>query len=256
MSFDLSKLKKTGEMKPPRIIFYGPPGVGKTSLAASFPNPFILDIEDGVPVGVEISTAGEIEDFERVIEVMTALVKQDHNFQTLITDSLDRLEPLIWRYYCEQQGYDTIESPGFGKGYTEVLDVWARFLKACHLLRDKKGMTIVHVAHSTITKIDDPKLGTYSRHDIRLHKKANDLFQDDVDAIIFVNKDASLVKEDEGFGKTSKRAEGGHVVYMYCVGMPGHVAKNRYKIPAELIYEEGKGYEALEPYLPTTEEAE
>lgn len=255
MGFDLGNLKKTGEMKPPRILVYGPPGVGKTSLAASFPNPFILDVEDGVPAGVEIATAGEIESFDQILEVLTALVKQDHDFKTLITDSLDRLEPLVWKYYCDQNNYESIESPGFGKGYTEVLDVWARFLKACHILRTQKGMTIIHVAHSTITKVEDPKLGTYSRNDIRLHKKANELMQDDADAILFINKDATLVKDDEGFGKTTKRAEGGNVTWIYAVGMPGHVAKNRYEIPDELIYEKGKGFEALEPYLPVSKEA-
>lgn len=189
-------------------------------------------------------------------DTLTALVKQDHDFKTLITDSLDRLEPLIWKYYCEANDYDSIESPGFGKGYTEVLDVWSRFLKACHILRTQKGMTIIHVAHSTISKVDDPKIGTYSRNDIRLHKKANDLMQDDCDAIIFVNKDASLVKEDEGFGKTSKRTEGGHKVFMYCVGKPRHVAKNRYKIPDELLYEEEEGFSALADYLPIETEEE
>lgn len=250
MGFDLKNLKKTGEMKPPRLLIYGPPGSGKTSLAASFPNPVILDVEDGVPAGVEIASLGEIEKFEDILDRLAALVKQKHDFKTLITDSLDRMEPLIWDYYCRENNYDSIESPGFGKGYTEVLDIWERYLKACQILRREKGMTIIHVAHSTVAKFEDPKAGSYSRYNSRLHAKANNLVQDDVDAILFVNQDISLVKEDEGFGRESKRAEGGHVTWIYATGKPGWVAKNRYDIPDELIYEKGEGFAALVDYLP------
>lgn len=256
MGFDLKDLKKTGEMKAPRILIYGPPGTGKTSLAASFPNPVILDVEDGIPAGVEIATLGEINSFQDVIDRLAALVKQDHDFKTLITDSLDRMEPLIWQHYCEENNYESIESPGFGKGYTEVLDLWERYLKACQILRRDKGMTIIHVAHSTVAKFDDPKVGPYSRYNSRLHTKANNLVQDDVDAILFVNQDVALTKEDEGFGRESKRAEGGHITWIYAAGKPGYVAKNRYGIPDELVYEEGEGFITLEPYLPIEVEVE
>lgn len=256
MSFDLKNLTSTGDMKPPRLLIYGPPGKGKTSLAASFPNPIIIDIEDGTPAGVEIQSMGEIEKWEDVIDRLAALVKQKHNFETLIIDSLDRLEPLIWEAYCEDNEYHSIEEPGFGKGYIEVLDYWNRLVNACNMLRNKKNMTIIFIAHSTVTKFDDPKAGSYSQYNSRLHKKANDLIQDDVDAILFVNQDVSILTEDEGFNKKSKRAAGGHHTFIYCTGKPGHIAKNRFDMPDEILYEKDEGFEALEPYLPIGEDAE
>lgn len=256
MTFDLSTLKTTGDMPPPRLLIYGPPGMGKTSLAAEFPNPIIIDVEQGVPVGVEIPTFGQIEHVDDVFRAIAALIKQDHDRETLIIDSLDRLEPLVWKELCERQGYDSIEDAGYGKGYIEALDTWQRLLNGLHQLRMKRNMNIILIAHSSIGKFDDPKTGSYSRFDSRLHRKANDLMQDDCDAILFINQDVAVVTEDEGFNKQSRRGEGGNVRWIYATGKPSHVAKNRYGMPDELVFKEGEGFAALVPYLPIEVAAE
>ena len=47
MPIDMSRITKGKQSRPPRVLVYGPPAVGKTSFAAGFPNPFVLDADKG-----------------------------------------------------------------------------------------------------------------------------------------------------------------------------------------------------------------
>ena len=223
---------------------------GKTSLAAEFPDPIIVEIERGVPTGVEIATFGEIDGYDQVLNAIKALYTGEHGFRTLILDTLDRLEPLVWAKACADNNWPSIEAPGYGKGYVAADELWRKLLAGCNALRTKRGMTIVLVAHSSIERFDDPTNAPYSRYDIRLHKRANALVQDEVDAILFLNQDVAIQKEDVGFNKTARRAEGGGVRWIYTEGRPAFTAKNRFGLSPKLLFERGKGYAQLAPYLP------
>ena len=47
MALSLSSLVRAKSDKPPRIVIYGVPGIGKTSLAAEFPDPIFIQTEEG-----------------------------------------------------------------------------------------------------------------------------------------------------------------------------------------------------------------
>ncbi len=44
----ISDITKNAQMKPPRVLLYGPAGIGKTTFGASAPRPIFLPIEDGL----------------------------------------------------------------------------------------------------------------------------------------------------------------------------------------------------------------
>lgn len=48
---------------PPRILIHGQEGVGKTTLAAKFPVPVFLQLEDGTPAGLELASFGLLTSF-------------------------------------------------------------------------------------------------------------------------------------------------------------------------------------------------
>jgi len=250
VAISLKDLKKTTAVLPPRIVIYGPEGIGKTTLAAEFPDPVFLQIEDGTPSDLAIDSFGLLETFDQVMEAISALYSEDHSYQTVVVDGLDKLEPLVWTKVCELNQWRSIESPGYGKGYKEADYVWRDFLTGLNALRRDKEMTIVLLAHSDIDRFDDPQSASYSRYDLRLHDRANAIIKDDMDAIFLVKQDATVTMVDEGFGKKRAQADGGSQRWIYTEGRPAFVAKNRFGMPPKMMFEKGKGFLELSKYFP------
>lgn len=251
MAIDLKSLATTKVTLPPRCLIYGPPGLGKTSLASEFPAPIFIDVEQGIPSGLDVHSFGEITNgYDSVVEAIGQLITDEHDFKTVVVDSLDKLEPLVWAKCCADNNWATIEDPGYGKGYVMVDGYWVKLFDGLNHLRRVRGMNIVYIAHSTVERFDSPTTAPYSRYDIRLHKRALALVQDDVDAILFVNQEASLKEADVGFKKKVTHAEGGGTRWIYCEGRPAMTAKNRYGLPDKLIFNKGQGYSALAPFFP------
>jgi len=249
MAISLASLKRVSAVMPPRILVYGPPGMGKTTFASEFPSPVFIQVEDGTPSGLEIDTFGHLQSFSEVMEALYALANEQHDHQTVVIDSIDKLEPLVWAQTCEDNKWSDIESPGYGKGYIAADAVWRELFGVVNLLRNS-GMAIVFIAHSTIDRFDDPQTTSYSRYDIRIHKRAMALFQDDSDAILFINQDVTVKEKDAGFGKKEAKATGGGNRFIYTEGRPSFVAKNRYGFPDKILYRQGEGFAAIAPYLP------
>jgi hypothetical protein len=250
VAFDLKSLKTTSSVSPPRLLVHGPQGMGKTSLSAEFPNPIIIQPEDGTPKDMAITTFGEINNFDQVMDAIKTLYTDEHQFKTLIIDTMDRLEPMVWDKTCENNKWKSIEDPGYGKGYVAADELWRKLITGCNMLRQKHGMTIIYIAHSNIERFDDPTSAPYNRYDIRLHKRASAMLQDEVDAILFINQDLTVKATDVGFKKEVRRAEGGGVRWINCAPNPAFTAKNRFGMPDRLLFEPGEGYAQLQPFMP------
>ncbi|MCU0732407.1 MAG: ATP-binding protein, partial [Hyphomonas sp.] len=183
----------------------------------------------------------------------TVLATEDHEFRTVVVDSITRLEPLIWDDLCRAQKWSSIEDAGYGKGYILTDPYWQDFLQACQYLRDAKGMTVVLIAHETVTTFKDPTTDSYDRYTMRLHKRAEALVRELSDCVLFFNQVTTIRRENKAFGKkddyTAKGAGSG-VRALSCQPRPAFDAKSRYALPDQIIINPGQGYAALAPYLP------
>lgn len=93
-----------GELFPLKVLVYGKPGVGKTLFASTFPNPHIIDCENGVKslAGLDAVYDTFLEDpdkkglmFKQVIEKVNEYLDTLTEEDTLIIDSLSVVNEYI-----------------------------------------------------------------------------------------------------------------------------------------------------------------
>lgn len=257
MAISISKLRKLKADKPARILIYGEPKIGKTTLASEFPAPVFIQLEDGTPTGIEPDgwDREEIKTFGDVIDAMVELAAEDHPFQTLVVDSMSELQKLVFAETCARgddkgNAKSNIEDFGYGKGYVYAQRVMQEFIEAFNTLRTVRNMTIVLVAHSVTERFDDPETTSYSRYEIAMHAKLVGMIEAEVDAILLLKPDVSVKTEEQGFNKDRAIAQGGANVFIHADGRAAYTAGNRFGIPPKIKYELGRGFEKLAPYLP------
>lgn len=230
MAISLSSISKTQRAaKPPRVVIHGPHGVGKSTLGANAYNPVFLPLEDGLG-GIETSSFPILQSYDEVKQALSSLLTEEHDFGTVIVDSLDWLEPLVWSEVCKLHNKRSIEEIPYGKGYIEAAPYWREFLDMLDQLREK-GMASVLIAHSEIKRFDSPETDPYDRYQIKLHKMARALVQEWADVIGFAQFETAIKKQDAGFGNSKTRGIGTGRRLLHVAEKPAYVAKNRYAMP-------------------------
>ena len=233
MAISLAQLTRASTPKPPRLLVHGVAGVGKTTFASQANQPVFIQTEDGLGT-LPVAHFPLARTFEEVLEALVALYTEPHDFQTVVVDSVDWLEPLIWAKACRDNGWASIEDAGFGKGYLAALTYWRQYLDGLNALRDDRGMTVIQIAHTDIKRFDSPEHDPYDRYVIKLHSRAAALLQEHSDAVLFANYRISTVKADVGFNKKVNRALGSGERVLHTAERPAFLAKNRYGLPETL----------------------
>jgi hypothetical protein len=251
MAISLHSLVTIKSVFPPRTLIYGPPKMGKTTLANEFPNTVFIQTENGENTD-EITTFGLLNSHAAVMEALGVLCEQEHTFQNVVIDSVDRLEELIWALVLSENKWDDVEANKFGKGAKASIPFWRQILDTLSYLRVQRGMCTTLIGHSEIDRFDDPRTSSYSRFDFRLNKWAHGMIEDEMDLIICLNQEAGVQEEKQGFGRTRAIAQGGVQRWMYLEARPSMNAGNRYSMPPKLPFVKGQGYTALAQYLPHT----
>lgn len=230
MAITLASLKKKADPKMPIVLVHGTHGLGKTSFGAAAPDPVAILTEDGL-AKIEMQHFPVAASYEDVMDAIAALYNEEHDRKTLVFDSLDHFEPLVWAETCRRNNYASIEAAGYGKGYIEADKVWAEFFDAMTALRNDKGMMIYLIAHTRIEKFDSPETEPYDRYTIKLHKRASALAQERADIVFFLNQRPSVV---ENKSDKSLRGGGHGPRTLFSERRPAYEAKNRYGLPSEI----------------------
>lgn len=239
MSSFLSRVQRGRRSNPPRIVVHGTPGIGKSTFAAAAPRPIFIQTEDGLDE-IDCTRFPMAVSFSEVVSSLRELVSEEHDFETVVIDSLDWLERLIHDDVCAEYGVKNIEKAdgGYTRGYKHALDRWREIIQHLDHLRNRRGMIVILLAHSKVERFEDPEASPYDRYVPRLHKHAIDLVSEWADAVLFATRKIRTKTEDAGFNRKRTTAaavgkDGGDRI-LRCVGGPACMAKNRYGINEEL----------------------
>jgi len=255
------RLTTTKRPSAPSIAVYGTPGVGKTSFASEFPSPLYLFVDgEEPPDGIEMPQA-EITSFPDLLDTFGDLLTEEHEFKTVIIDSLDKVEPMVWAATCARNGWDTIDSndkgspTSFGKGYLSADVDWREYFDAISAL-NKADVTVIQLLHSEAKSFKDPLVDDYDRYRPKLQKRALDLVIENCKALFFMNRRTSVKTVKAFGGKDQAKPEGlsGADRVIYTDERAGFLAKNRFNgMPASIPYKLGQGYAEVSKYFDTAE---
>jgi len=224
----LQKIHSGKKHQPPRLLIYGSEGVGKSTLAAKAPNPIFIPTEDGLDQ-IPCNSFPLCKTFDEFMEYLKALSLEAHDFKTVVIDSADWLERLIFDQLCKQYSVKSVEKVegGFGKGYVIALTQWRQVIDGLRFLREERGMIVVFLAHAKIESHTDPESTAFDRFSPKLNKHGNAFLCEWCDAILLATREHGAAKGEKSGGERVLR----------CIGSPTCVAKNRYNLPELLPLE-------------------
>lgn len=227
---DLDSLVAGKQQTPITALLMGVEGVGKSTFGADAPDPVFIDLERSTE-DLDVVRFPEPDDgwkWEDVLDAIDVLTKEDHKFKTLVVDTLDAAEPLLYAFICKRDKKKNIEDYGYGKGYTASLDEWRIFLARLERLRRVKGMNVILLAHTWIKTFKNPLGSDYDRYEMKLYPKSGALVREWVRVALFANFEVYASKEK---GDLKAKGFGGDVRTVFTKRNAAWDAKDRLGLP-------------------------
>ncbi|MBO1909676.1 ATP-binding protein [Sporosarcina sp. 6E9] len=224
----------TGKIaKAQKVVLYGPEGIGKSSLAAQFPDPLFIDTE-GSTSNMEVARMDRPTSMT-YLEQQIDFVKNNRPCKTLIIDTIDWAEQIVIDAVVSEAGKKSITGFGYGEGFIQLSERMGKLLNRLSDLVEI-GINVVLTAHSQIVRFEQPdEMGAYDRYELKLGNKTTArtaaLVKEWADMVLFLNyKTFSVATDDKG-----KKYKGqGGTRTMYATHHPAWDAKNRHNLPDEM----------------------
>jgi hypothetical protein len=222
------KIERGRRHSPVRAVVYGTEGIGKSTLAAAFPAPVILDTEEGTH-HLDVARVS-IGSWDELRAAIAEIGGGRGEFRTVVIDSADWAERLLVEHLLAEHKQKSIEGFGFGKGYTLLAEGFGRLLTQCDALIGV-GLNVVFVAHSKVQRTSPPDMADgFDRYELKLTKQAAPLLKEWCDLLAFCNYKTAVTEGSDG----RKKASGGKRRVMHLERAAAWDAKNRYGLDAEL----------------------
>lgn len=218
---------------PRRVMLYGTHGIGKSTFASCAPRPVFIQTEDGLGE-IDCTKFPLTTTFDAAMRALSELYSDEHPYRTVVVDSLDWLERLIWAEVCRKRNVESIEDIGYAKGYVFALTQWREFLDGLSALRNDLGMMTILIAHARIERFDNPETESYDRYVPRLHRLASQVIQEWCDEVFFATYKIFTKQSDQGFDRKRTQGIGTGERILRTTERPAHVAKNRLNLPEEM----------------------
>ena len=162
----MSGIKSLLRAKKERVfkaLFYAQAGTGKSSLSALAPKPlFISPLENRLNFldvdGFETATS-----FAMFVQQLRDVVRLEHDYKTLVIDSVSGLGELIKNEVLttipkDSKGAiaESLDDYGWGTGYSYALKKWHEVLKMLDIISERKNMNIILNGHAVVKAYKPP----------------------------------------------------------------------------------------------------
>ena len=227
------RITKGKRARAQKVVIYGTEGIGKSSLAAQFPDPLFIDTE-GSTDNMDVARLDKPTSWVMLNNQIAFIKANPTVCKTLVIDTIDWAESLCVDNLCAMHGKKGIEDFGYGNGYVYAKEEMGRFLNRLQDLIEI-GINVVLTAHAQIRKFELPdEMGSYDKYELKLGKKTSSqtapLVKEWADMVLFCNYKTYLIAQE---GSTKKKAQGSQRV-MYTEHAAAWDAKNRHGLPGEL----------------------
>lgn len=236
------ELLEVPENSPVMMTIHGNAGTGKTTLAATFPKPIFIRAEDGmrsIPMKKRPKAFPLLENGKDIFQQLSALKNEDHDFKTIVIDSVTQLEILFIKHVMDSDPKKpkSINQAhgGYGNGPNMVASLHHRVRNACEYLARHKDMGVVFLAHTDTEIVEPPDSEPYTRFSLRLGKKSVNPYVDNVDIVGFLRLNTYLTSRGE-----KKVASSDGTISLTVAASAANVSKNRFGITEDLEVLPGK----------------
>jgi len=226
------------ESGPQILTICGDAGLGKSSLAATFPKPIFIRCEDGVariPKEFRPASLPVIRSEDQLWEQCKALIHEEHDYKTAVFDTVSAADRMFVQSILKQDGKaKSINQAlgGYGAGYSALAARHQQLRNAAEMMRMKRGMNVVFLAHTEVGTMRLPDQDDFSRYSLRMtHDKSLPPYLDDVDAVGFMRQVMAL-KGDDGERKKAVSSDERELVMHVTAS---NVSKNAYGIKEPIL---------------------
>ena len=238
MAIDLKTLSKPSGQRPIICTLFGEGGMGKTTLAAMFPNPVFIRTEDGTASlagNDNVSLFPLATSTQDVLDAIEALATQKHDHKTLVIDSITQLGTLIEaEIVANDPKAKSINQAGggYGAGYSAAAEKHRQIRDWAGSLAYEKGMNVIFIGHADTEMLDLPDMDAFARYTVRMHKKSIPHYTDNVDLVGLIRL-KTFVRGGDG---DKKRAISTGEREIICHPQASSVTKNRFNISEPLAF--------------------
>jgi hypothetical protein len=179
----------------------------------------------------EVPHFPELHTWEETIHVMEMLIAEQHDYKTIVLDTLNGFERLCHESVCARLFNNDWGKSGFTsyqQGFEASLADWRQLLILLDQLREQKKMAVIALCHSKVMTFKNPEGADYDRYAPDMNQKTWGLTHKWADIVLFANFETVI--EDE----KKRKAVGGQTRMMHTERHAAFDAKNRCGLSAEL----------------------
>lgn len=277
MKIDLSAINTASgtEETANKWLIHGNAGTGKSTIAAHFPKPIFI-MADGEGTGIsklaesnlipddtawfpEIKLSGEEkhDGWKNFLRVLTMLVKEKHDYKTVVIDCFDDngILELAYTHHADKV-YDGDMGPegfmAFQNGYKTALTEIKRATHGAMKALVSKGIEVVLLSHTTVGTHKNPSGLDYTRFVPTINgKHVWPLLRDWADIVLFLDFQTTVASTKSSEKTGAGKGKGGKQRVLHTEHAATHEAKNRHGLPAQILLPDDpkKSYETLRAEL-------